>query len=217
MRAVDTPLLWLMRGVNKASEFDEYNTLTIVGQGFDIPNDLIWHLTFKALFFCLVAFLLGIGFMRLRELPSNAKPKFPPQVDLHRPDGRVALAVVVPESTGGQSQARRRREFPRCLGRHARARQLSQTSIGEIDPAGATMQMVLFGFNGVAVNQLWGQAQEAQKNEDWETLRTVLNQLVKLQPHYFKVWDFQAHNLSYNLSVEFDDYRARYKTGDQRL
>lgn len=88
---------------------------------------------------------------------------------------------------------------------------LSQTSIGEIDPAGATMQMVLFGFNGVAVNQLWGQAQEAQKKEDWETLRTVLNQLVKLQPHYFKVWDFQAHNLSYNLSVEFDDYRARYK------
>jgi hypothetical protein len=88
---------------------------------------------------------------------------------------------------------------------------LSQTSIGEIDPAGATMQMVLFGFNGVAVNQLWGQAQEAQKKEDWETLRTVLNQLVKLQPHYYKVWDFQAHNLSYNLSVEFDDYRARYK------
>lgn len=88
---------------------------------------------------------------------------------------------------------------------------LSQTSIGEIDPAGATMQMVLFGFNGIAVNQLWGQAQEAQKKEDWETLRTVLNQLVKLQPHYFKVWDFQAHNLSYNLSVEFDDYRARYK------
>lgn len=88
---------------------------------------------------------------------------------------------------------------------------LSQTSIGDIDPAGATMQMVLFGFNGVAVNQLWGQAQEAQKKEDWETLRTILNQLVKLQPHYFKIWDFQAHNLSYNLSVEFDDYRARYK------
>jgi hypothetical protein len=69
MRMVDTPLLWLMRGVNQGvPNFDEYNTLTIVGQGFDIPNSLIWHLTFKAFYFCLVAFLLGLGFMRLREV-----------------------------------------------------------------------------------------------------------------------------------------------------
>lgn len=69
MRMVDIPLLYLMKGVNKGvPNFDEYNTLTIVGQGFDIPNSLIWHLTFKALYFCLVAFLLGLGFMRLREV-----------------------------------------------------------------------------------------------------------------------------------------------------
>jgi hypothetical protein len=69
MRMVDTPLLWLMRGVNQGvPNFDEYNTLTIVGQGFDIPNSLVWHLTFKAFYFCFVAFLLGIGFMRLREV-----------------------------------------------------------------------------------------------------------------------------------------------------
>lgn len=88
---------------------------------------------------------------------------------------------------------------------------LSQTSFGDIDPAGATMQQMLLGLNGIAVNQLWGQAQDAQKKEDWETLRIVLNQLVKLQPHYFKIWDYQTHNLSYNLSTEFDDVRARYK------
>ncbi len=69
MRWVDTPLLYLMKGVNKGvPNFDEYNTLTIVGQGFDVPNDLIWSLTFKAFFFCLVAFLLGLGFLRLREV-----------------------------------------------------------------------------------------------------------------------------------------------------
>ncbi|MGC4001932.1 MAG: hypothetical protein QM811_01805 [Pirellulales bacterium] len=34
---------------------------------------------------------------------------------------------------------------------------------------------------------------------------------MKLQPHYFKVWDYLAHNQIYNMSVEFDDYRARYK------
>jgi hypothetical protein len=89
--------------------------------------------------------------------------------------------------------------------------ELSQTSIGEIDPAGATMQMLLLGGNGFAINKLWGNAMEAQKTEDWETLRATLEQLVKLQPHYFKVWDYLAHNQSYNMSVEFDDYRARYK------
>ena len=69
MRWVDTPLLYLMWGVNKGvPNFDEYNTLTIVGQGFDIPDQLIWYLAFKSLFFCLVAFLLGLGFMRLREV-----------------------------------------------------------------------------------------------------------------------------------------------------
>src|SRR5690606_25422489 len=35
-------------------------------------------------------------------------------------------------------------------------------------------------------------------------------QIAKLQPHYEKVWEHQAHNLSYNVSSEFDDYRQRY-------
>ena len=31
-----------------------------------------------------------------------------------------------------------------------------------------------------------------------------------MQPNYITVWEFQAHNLSYNVSAEFDDYRSRY-------
>jgi hypothetical protein len=34
--------------------------------------------------------------------------------------------------------------------------------------------------------------------------------MTKLQPNFYSVWDFQAHNLSYNISVEFDDYHDRY-------
>jgi hypothetical protein len=37
-----------------------------------------------------------------------------------------------------------------------------------------------------------------------------LNQITKLQPNFITVWEHQAHNLSYNVSVEFDDYRMRY-------
>jgi hypothetical protein len=34
--------------------------------------------------------------------------------------------------------------------------------------------------------------------------------MAKLQPHFVSVWEFQSHNLSYNVSVEHDDYRFRY-------
>ncbi len=89
--------------------------------------------------------------------------------------------------------------------------ELSAASIGDIDPAGATMQMVLLGGNGFAINKLWNNLMEAQKTEDWDTVRLTAEQLTKLQPHFYKVWDYLAHNQSYNMSVEFDDYRARYK------
>jgi hypothetical protein len=66
------------------------------------------------------------------------------------------------------------------------------------------------GLGGVAVNLLWERANEYKKKEDWIALGATLEQIVKLQPNFYKVWDFQAHNLSYNLSAEFDDYHDRY-------
>ena len=38
-----------------------------------------------------------------------------------------------------------------------------------------------------------------------------MNNIALLQPHYDKVWEHQAHNLAYNVSIEFDDYRQRYE------
>ncbi len=46
--------------------------------------------------------------------------------------------------------------------------------------------------------------------EDWASLKAVLEQIIRLEPHFWTVWDFQGHNLSYNISVEFDDYRDRF-------
>jgi hypothetical protein len=46
--------------------------------------------------------------------------------------------------------------------------------------------------------------------EDWTNLSAALEQMTKLQPNFYSIWDFQAHNLSYNISVEFDDYHDRY-------
>jgi hypothetical protein len=87
---------------------------------------------------------------------------------------------------------------------------LSQAELGDIDPTSATMKLATMGLGGVAVNLLWDRANEYKKKEDWIALGATLEQIVKLQPNFYKVWDFQAHNLSYNVSAEFDDYHDRY-------
>ena len=87
---------------------------------------------------------------------------------------------------------------------------LSQAELGDIDPVGASMQLATFGMRGVAAAVLWEKATEYKKTEDWDNLTATLNQITKLQPNFLSVWKFQAHNLSYNISSEFDDYRHRY-------
>lgn len=91
------------------------------------------------------------------------------------------------------------------------AHNLAQAELGEIDPASETMKLSTLGLRGVAANILWGWANYYKKIEDWDKLEMTVNQIIRLQPNFVEVWDFQAHNLSYNVSVEFDDYRMRYQ------
>ena len=87
---------------------------------------------------------------------------------------------------------------------------LSQANLGEVDPTSESMRLATLGLKNVAVTLLWDRANEYKKMEDWTNLSAVLEQMTKLQPNFYSVWDFQAHNLSYNISVCFDDYHDRY-------
>ncbi len=87
---------------------------------------------------------------------------------------------------------------------------LSQADLGEIDPASATMKLATLGLRGLAVNLLWGKADEYKKKEDWSNLTSTLEQLALLQPNFITFWKYQSWNVSYNVSVQFDDYRDRY-------
>ena len=87
---------------------------------------------------------------------------------------------------------------------------LAQANLGEVDPASETMKLATLGLRGVAVNLLWEKANYYKKVEDWTNLTATLEQLAKLQPNFITFWKFQAWNLSYNVSVEFDDYHDRY-------
>ncbi len=88
--------------------------------------------------------------------------------------------------------------------------ELSQANLGEIDPVSEAMRLGTLGMQGPAACILWVKAMDYKKREDWDNLSATLNQMIKLQPNYISVWEFQSHNISYNVSVEFDDYRARY-------
>lgn len=88
---------------------------------------------------------------------------------------------------------------------------LGQSDLGEMDPASESMRLATLGLRGVAASILWQYAEHYKREQYWDRLSATLNQIAVLQPHFVKVWEFQAHNLSYNVSVEFDDYRQRYE------
>ncbi len=97
------------------------------------------------------------------------------------------------------------------LSQMRREHKLAQASISEIDPTSEAMKLASMGLRGVAVNVLWMQALEHQKNEEYDKLAATLQTLTKVQPNFVKVWEFQGHNLAFNVSMEFDDYEYRYE------
>ena len=87
---------------------------------------------------------------------------------------------------------------------------IAESELGDINPASETMKLATLGLRGVAATLLWNKAQTYTVNHEWDRLKATLNNIALLQPHYEKVWEFQSHNLSYNVSSQFDDYRQRY-------
>ena len=117
----------------------------------------------------------------------------------------AAVAAVVFEP------AARRTESPG--GKLAQLRDeygLSQADLGEIDPTSEALKLATLGMRGPAANIMWQKANEYKKTEDWMAFSAALEQIIRLQPNFINVWRFQAWNLSYNISVEFDDYHDRY-------
>ena len=96
------------------------------------------------------------------------------------------------------------------LSRLRNKHELSQARLTEVDPASETMKLASLGLRGIAVNVLWSQAIEQKKNGDFDGLNATLQALTKIQPSFIRVWEYQAHNLAYNVSMEFDDYEYRY-------
>ncbi len=88
---------------------------------------------------------------------------------------------------------------------------LSQSRLGQIDPTSVTIKLATLGMRGVAANILWDKANDYKMKQDWVNRSATLNQITKLQPNFVNVWLNQAWDVSYNTSVQIDDYRERYR------
>ncbi len=88
--------------------------------------------------------------------------------------------------------------------------EIGQADIGQIDPASESMRLATLGMRGIAAAWLWQKAEYYKEEKFYDRLAATLNQIALLQPHFVKVWESQAHNLAYNVSHDFDDYRQRY-------
>ncbi|MEM8734551.1 MAG: hypothetical protein AAGG44_10040, partial [Planctomycetota bacterium] len=87
---------------------------------------------------------------------------------------------------------------------------LGQGDLGELDPASESMRLATLGLRGVASTILWQKAEFYKREQYWDRLSATLNNIAVLQPHFIEIWKFQSHNLSYNVSTQFDNYKHRY-------
>ncbi len=98
-------------------------------------------------------------------------------------------------------------------GKLARLRQehdLGESTLGKVDPTSATMNLVLLGMRGVAVNLLRMQLDTERDQKQWAQMRATTESVILLQPHYIQVWRYLGWNLAYNVSAEWDAVEDRY-------
>jgi hypothetical protein len=77
-------------------------------------------------------------------------------------------------------------------------------------PMLAFTTVALGGFRGLIANALWVRAVEMQDDGQYFEMVQLADWITKLQPHIPTVWIAQAWNMSYNISVKFQNPKDRW-------
>ncbi|MGO8899297.1 MAG: hypothetical protein ACLQU5_13270 [Isosphaeraceae bacterium] len=97
------------------------------------------------------------------------------------------------------------------LAEEKKRRDLGEAAIGRIDTGSFMMKLFLLGgFRGIVANYLWLCAEENKRDHDWDRLKSNVDLITKLQPHFLSIWTFQGWNLAYNVAVEWDAPEDKY-------
>jgi len=83
-------------------------------------------------------------------------------------------------------------------------------------PLLAFTTVALGGFRGLISNMLWIRANDLQLDDKYFEAAQLADWITDLEPHFAQVWNFQAWNMAYNISVKFKenapgDYSDRWR------
>jgi hypothetical protein len=105
----------------------------------------------------------------------------------------------------------------RSLNRDRDALGLTRAAVLEnAPPALAFTTVALGGFRGLISNFLWIRANDLQQDDKYFEAAQLAEWITKMEPTYPQVWEFQAWNMAYNISVKFKqnapgDYTDRWR------
>ena len=77
-------------------------------------------------------------------------------------------------------------------------------------PVLAFTTVALGGFRGLIANTLWIRLSDLQEEDKYFEMVQLSDWITKLQPHMVAVWQFQAWNMAYNISVKFKSHEDRW-------
>ena len=78
-------------------------------------------------------------------------------------------------------------------------------------PMLAFTTVALGGFRGLIANALWLRVNDLQEQDKFFEMVQLSDWITKLQPHFSSVWIHLAWNMSYNISVKFNDHKDRWE------
>jgi hypothetical protein len=77
-------------------------------------------------------------------------------------------------------------------------------------PVLAFTTVALGGFRGLIANALWVRLGDLQEQDKYFEMVQLADWITKLQPHFATIWVHLAWNMSYNISIKFNDPRDRW-------
>ncbi|MBI2300565.1 MAG: hypothetical protein HYU66_16770 [Armatimonadetes bacterium] len=88
---------------------------------------------------------------------------------------------------------------------------------GAVPPGVALATVALGGMNGLIVDFLWLRASEQQDQGRYFEMAETARWVSALEPHLGRMYDFQAWNMAYNISVQFSASPDRWRWIEQGL
>ena len=77
-------------------------------------------------------------------------------------------------------------------------------------PVLAFTTVALGSFRGLIANALWMRLNDLQLEDKYFEMVQLSDWITKLQPHMVAVWQFQAWNMAFNISVKFKSHEDRW-------